>query len=161
MLNRPKLAVLLILDGFGYTLEAEYNAIAMANTPCRDQLHKDCPQTLLNCSGTAVGLPDGQMGSSEAGHVHIGTGRSVPQDFSKVNDAIIDGSFYVNPVLCRVANIVKEKIKPCISLYYCHWGGAHSHEEQIMAMVEIPLFLENTGYWRRRRRSEPVICSRK
>lgn len=93
--------VLLVPDGFGSSLNKENNAMAMANTPCWNQLHKDCPMTQLSCSGNVVGLPSGQMGSSEVGHVHIGTGRYAPQDCFKVNDAIIDDSFYSNPVLCK------------------------------------------------------------
>jgi 2,3-bisphosphoglycerate-independent phosphoglycerate mutase len=137
MLNRPKPVVLLILDGFGYTLDKENNAIAMADTPCWDQLQKDCPVTLLNCSGHVVGLPSGQMGNSEVGHVHIGTGRYVPQDFSKVNDAIVDGSFYANPVLCRAVDLAKEKNKALHIMGLLSPGGVHSHEEQIVAMVEL------------------------
>jgi len=137
MLNRPKPVVLLILDGFGYSLDKEYNAIAMADTPCWDQLQKDCPMTLLSCSGHVVGLPSGQMGNSEVGHVHIGTGRYVPQDFSKVNDAIVDGSFYSNPVLCRAVDLAKEKNKAVHIMGLLSPGGVHSHEEQIMAMVEL------------------------
>jgi len=137
MLKRPKPVVLLILDGFGYTLDKENNAIAMANTPCWDQLQKDCPMTLLNCSGHVVGLPSGQMGNSEVGHVHIGTGRYVPQDFSKVNDAIIDGSFYSNPVLCRAVDLAKDRNKALHIMGLLSPGGVHSHEEQIAAMVEL------------------------
>ena len=78
MLNRPKPLVLLILDGFGYSLEQESNAIAMANTPCWEQLQKAYPMTLLDCSGRSVGLPYEQMGNSEIGPIDIGTGRYVP-----------------------------------------------------------------------------------
>ncbi len=137
MLNRPKPVVLLILDGFGYTLETENNAIAMAETPCWDKLQQDCPLTLLSCSGAVVGLPDGQMGNSEVGHVHIGTGRYVPQDFSKVNDAIVDDSFYANPVLCRAVDLAKDKNKALHIMGLLSPGGVHSHEDQIMAMVEL------------------------
>lgn len=137
MLNRPKPVVLLILDGFGYSLERENNAIAMANTPCWDQLQKDCPMTLLDCSGRSVGLPDDQMGNSEVGHIHIGTGRYIPQDFSKVNDAIENGSFFSNPVLCRAVDLAKNKGKALHLMGLLSPGGVHSHEEQIMAMVEL------------------------
>ncbi|MBL6985999.1 MAG: 2,3-bisphosphoglycerate-independent phosphoglycerate mutase [Methylobacter sp.] len=137
MFNRPKPVVLLILDGFGYSLDKENNAIAMANTPCWDRLQASCPMTLLNCSGADVGLPGGQMGNSEVGHVHIGTGRYVPQDFTKVNDAIIDGSFYSNPVLCRAVDLAKEKNKALHIMGLLSPGGVHSHEEQIAAMVEL------------------------
>ena len=137
MLNRPKPLVLLILDGFGYSLEQEGNAIAMANTPCWDQLQKDYPMTLLNCSGRSVGLPHDQMGNSEVGHIHIGTGRYVPQDFSKVNDAIEDGSFFTNPVLCRAVDLAKDKGKALHIMGLLSPGGVHSHEEQIIAMIEL------------------------
>lgn len=71
MLNRPKPVALLILDGFGYSLDKECNAIAMADTPCWDKLQADCPTTLLSCSGAVVGLPGGQMGNSEVGRIGI------------------------------------------------------------------------------------------
>ena len=137
MLNRPKPLVLLIIDGFGYSLEKENNAIAMANTPCWDQLQKDYPMTLLDCSGRSVGLPDDQMGNSEVGHIHIGTGRYVPQDFSKVNDAIEDGRFFTNPVLCKAVDLAKDKGKALHIMGLLSPGGVHSHEEQIAAMVEL------------------------
>ncbi|MGZ8190325.1 MAG: 2,3-bisphosphoglycerate-independent phosphoglycerate mutase [Methylococcaceae bacterium] len=137
MLNRPKPLVLLILDGFGYSLEQENNAIAMANTPCWDQLQKDYPMTLLDCSGRNVGLPHDQMGNSEVGHIHIGSGRYVPQDFSKVNDAIEDGSFFSNLVLCRAVDLAKSNDKALHIMGLLSPGGVHSHEDQIAAMVEL------------------------
>ena len=137
MLHRPKPLVLLILDGFGYSLNEENNAIAMANTPCWDQLQKDYPMTLLDCSGRSVGLPAEQMGNSEVGHIHIGTGRYIPQDFSKVNDAIEDGSFYTNPVLCRAVDLAKEKNRALHIMGLLSPGGVHSHEEQILAMIDL------------------------
>ncbi|CAG7857544.1 2,3-bisphosphoglycerate-independent phosphoglycerate mutase [biofilm metagenome] len=137
MSSRPKPVVLLILDGFGYSEEQENNAIAMANTPCWDRLQKEYPMTLLDCSGEVVGLPDGQMGNSEVGHIHIGTGRYVPQDFSKVNDAIKDGSFYINPVLCQTVDSAKTKGKALHIMGLLSPGGVHSHESQIIAMVEL------------------------
>ena len=137
MSSRPKPVVLLILDGFGYSKEHENNAIAMANTPCWDSLQKDYPMTLLQCSGDVVGLPDGQMGNSEVGHIHIGTGRYVPQDFSKVNDAIKDGSFFTNPVLCQAVDCAKEKGKALHIMGLLSPGGVHSHESQIVAMIEL------------------------
>jgi 2,3-bisphosphoglycerate-independent phosphoglycerate mutase len=137
MLNRPKPLVLLILDGFGYTQEQENNAIAMANTPCWDQLQKNYPMVSLSCSGHDVGLPDDQMGNSEVGHVHIGAGRYVPQDFTKVNDAVKDGSFFSNPVLCRAVDLAIANGKALHILGLLSAGGVHSHEHQIVAMVEL------------------------
>ena len=137
MLNRPKPLVLLILDGFGYSTDQENNAIAMANTPCWDKLQQDYPMTLLNCSGHDVGLPDDQMGNSEVGHIHIGSGRYVPQDFSKVNDAIKDRSFFTNPVLCRAIDLAKSNGKALHILGLLSAGGVHSHQDQLVAMVEL------------------------
>ncbi|MFZ2727412.1 MAG: 2,3-bisphosphoglycerate-independent phosphoglycerate mutase [Methylococcaceae bacterium] len=137
MLTRPKPLVLLILDGFGYTLKQENNAIALANTPCWDSLQQDYPMTFLQCSGSSVGLPDDQMGNSEVGHVHIGMGRYVPQDFSKVNDAVKDGSFFSNPVLLRAVEQAKANDKALHILGLLSPGGVHSHEDQIMAMIEL------------------------
>jgi 2,3-bisphosphoglycerate-independent phosphoglycerate mutase len=137
MSNRPKPVVLLILDGFGYTTEQKDNAIAMANTPCWDALQKEYPMTLLDCSGDSVGLPDGQMGNSEVGHIHIGTGRYVPQDFSKVNNAIKDGTFFNNPVLCQAVDAAKDSNKALHVLGLLSPGGVHSHESQIAAMLEL------------------------
>ncbi|MDP3840581.1 MAG: 2,3-bisphosphoglycerate-independent phosphoglycerate mutase, partial [Methylococcales bacterium] len=137
MSNRPKPLVLLILDGFGYTQDTENNAIAMANTPCWDKLQQEYPMTLLDCSGHSVGLPGDQMGNSEVGHTHIGAGRYVPQDFTKVNNAVEDGSFYNNPVLCRAVDLAKTSDKALHIMGLLSAGGVHSHEEQIMAMVEL------------------------
>lgn len=137
MSNRPKPLVLLILDGFGYTQDPENNAIAMANTPCWDKLQQEYPMTLLDCSGHSVGLPGDQMGNSEVGHTHIGAGRYVPQDFTKVNNAVEDGSFYNNPVLCRAVDLAKTSDKALHIMGLLSAGGVHSHEEQIMAMVEL------------------------
>ncbi len=135
--NRPKPLVLLILDGFGYSANPDYNAIALAKTPCWDNLQKDYPMTYLDCSGRSVGLPAEQMGNSEVGHIHIGTGRYVPQDFSKVNDAIEDGSFFSNPVLSRAIELAKIKGKALHILGLLSPGGVHSHEDQIIALIEL------------------------
>ncbi|PKM11845.1 MAG: 2,3-bisphosphoglycerate-independent phosphoglycerate mutase [Gammaproteobacteria bacterium HGW-Gammaproteobacteria-3] len=134
---RPKPLVLLILDGFGHRLEKNYNAIALANTPCWDRLCAENPKTLLNCSGDVVGLPDDQMGNSEVGHLHIGSGRYVPQDLSRVNNAIKDGSFFTNPVLCQAVDAAKNQDKALHVLGLLSPGGVHSHELQIMAMLEL------------------------
>lgn len=137
-MNHPvKPLVLLIIDGFGYSPETQNNAIALAKTPCWDRLQKNYPMTFLNCSGHVVGLPEGQMGNSEVGHLHIGSGRYVPQDFSKVNDAIVDGSFFDNPVLCEAVDTAKTHDKALHILGLLSAGGVHSHEEQIGAMVEL------------------------
>ncbi|MFA5983488.1 MAG: 2,3-bisphosphoglycerate-independent phosphoglycerate mutase [Methylococcaceae bacterium] len=137
MPSHPKPVVLLILDGFGYSLDKEYNAIAAASTPCWEKLQKDHPMTLLGCSGAVVGLPDGQMGNSEVGHLHIGGGRYVPQELARVFDAIKDGSFFSNPTLCKAVDAALAKGKALHILGLLSPGGVHSHQDQIAAMVEL------------------------
>jgi 2,3-bisphosphoglycerate-independent phosphoglycerate mutase len=137
MSNRPKPVVLLILDGFGCSEEREYNAIALAHMPCWDRLQKEWPLTQLNCSGDVVGLPDGQMGNSEVGHLHIGAGRYVPQDFTQVNNAIKKGEFFANPVLCQAVDTALQKGKALHVMGLLSPGGVHSHIEQILAMFEL------------------------
>ena len=137
MLSRPKPLVLLIFDGFGYRKAREHNAIAAANTPCWDQLQLDWPTTLLNCSGKDVGLPGGQMGNSEVGHIHIGSGRFVPQDLSRVNISISDGSFFSNAALCGAVEKAINKGKALHIFGLLSPGGVHSHIDQIVAMIDL------------------------
>ena len=92
--------VLLILDGFGYSDDPKYNAIAGANAPVWEKLWSNNPKTLIHTSGLSVGLPDGQMGNSEVGHMTLGAGRVVYQNFTRINKAISDGDFFTNPVFC-------------------------------------------------------------
>ncbi len=137
MLNRPKPLVLLIIDGFGYREEQQNNAIAMANTPCWDQMQKDYPCTLLDCAGDSVGLPQEQMGNSEVGHMHIGSGRLMRQELSKVTAAIANRSFFDNAVLCEAVDQAINKDKALHIMGLLSPGGVHSHEQQILAMVEL------------------------
>lgn len=136
-MTRPKPLILLILDGFGVRAETDYNAIAHAHTPCWDLLQKKYPMTTLDCSGRIVGLPDKQMGNSEVGHMHIGTGRYVPQDFSRVSDAIESGAFYINPALCLAADQALANNGTLHILGLLSKGGVHSHIEHIVAMLEL------------------------
>ncbi|MCK5190057.1 MAG: 2,3-bisphosphoglycerate-independent phosphoglycerate mutase, partial [Methylococcales bacterium] len=137
MFNRPKPLVLLILDGFGHSTEQKNNAIAMAKTPCWDKLQKECPVTLLDCAGDSVGLPDQQMGNSEVGHLHIGSGRLMRQELSKVSTAVKDGSFFSNEVLCKAVDEAINKGKALHIMGLLSPGGVHSHEAQIAAMAEL------------------------
>ena len=91
--------LLIILDGWGYSSEREGNAILQASTPNMDRYCRDNPWTLLNASGEAVGLPDGQMGNSEVGHLNLGAGRIVYQELTRINKSIKKGDFFDNPVL--------------------------------------------------------------
>ncbi len=106
--------VLLILDGWGYREERESNAILQANTPVMDKLWAEYPHTLISGSGLDVGLPDGQMGNSEVGHVNLGSGRVVYQDFTRITKAIADGDFL--PTLCWLRRHKPQcaMAKPCI-----------------------------------------------
>ena len=137
MLNRPKPVVLLILDGFGYREDQSHNAIAMAKTPCWDQLQKSSPVTLLDCAGDSVGLPDEQMGNSEVGHLHIGSGRLIRQELSNVSEAIKNGGFFSNEVLCKAVDDALAKGKALHIMGLLSPGGVHSHELHIAAMIEL------------------------
>src|SRR5881296_442491 len=96
---KPKPLVLAILDGWGYAPPSKGNAIALARKPNYDQLLRDFPNTLIHTSGRYVGLPNGQMGNSEVGHLNIGAGRVVVMDISKIDVMIENGEFFSNPVL--------------------------------------------------------------
>ena len=136
-LVRPKPLLLLILDGFGWSTNKENNAIAMANTPNWEKLQRECAFSLIYCSGQVVGLPDRQMGNSEVGHLHIGAGRFLPQDLSRVDEAIASGEFFSNPVLCQAVDQAVEKGNALHIMGLLSPGGVHSHERQILAMVEL------------------------
>ncbi len=130
-------SLLLILDGWGHREESEYNAIANAQTPVWDRLWQDCPHTLLKTSGPAVGLPDGQMGNSEVGHMNLGAGRVVYQNLTRIDKAIADGDFYANPALTGAVDKAREQGGAVHILGLLSPGGIHSHEDQILAMVEL------------------------
>jgi 2,3-bisphosphoglycerate-independent phosphoglycerate mutase len=132
-----KPVVLMILDGFGYSESTESNAIAAANTPVWDALWKSYPHTLLDCSGSSVGLPDLQMGNSEVGHLHLGAGRLLAQDFTRLNNDVGSGAFKQNSVLSKVAvdTAAVEKALHVVGLVSP--GGVHSHESHIQAMLEL------------------------
>jgi len=138
-LNRPKPVILIILDGFGYSETKDYNAIALAKTPTWTKLWNTCPHTLLSCSGEVVGLPDDQMGNSEVGHLHLGAGRLVDQDFTLISKAVRDRSFYTNPVLCEAVEKAIQNDKALHILGLLSPGGVHSHEIHIHAMAELAL----------------------
>jgi 2,3-bisphosphoglycerate-independent phosphoglycerate mutase len=144
--NRPKPIVLLILDGFGCSDKAENNAIALARTPVWDRLWDTYPHTLLDCSGTVVGLPDRQMGNSEVGHLHLGSGRSVAQDFTRVNNAVASSSFLSNPVLCAAVDQARATNRALHILGLLSPGGVHSHEQHIHAMAELAVTRGQTNF---------------
>ena len=108
--------LLLILDGWGYSDNEKHNAISQANTPVWDQLLQQYPHTLIQTSGLKVGLPEGQMGNSEVGHMNLGAGRVVYQSLTRIDKDIVDGDFYKNPTLCQAADAVIATIQRCILL---------------------------------------------
>jgi len=132
---KPKPLCLIILDGFGTAEAGEHNAISQANTPTLDELFKTAPHTLLDASGESVGLPHAQMGNSEVGHMHIGAGRAVPQDLTRIQQAIADHSFEQNPVLCDVIDQTIQNNHSLHVLGLLSPGGVHSHESQIQALL--------------------------
>ena len=128
---------MVILDGFGYNESSEYNAIAAANAPTWKHLWASCAHTTLSCAGETVGLPDDQMGNSEVGHLHLGAGRLINQDFTAVNKAIRDGSFFDLPALVQAAETAKTNGKALHIFGLLSPGGVHSHDLQIQAMAEL------------------------
>ena len=133
MTRKPLL--LMILDGWGFRPERQDNAIALANTPCWDEFWQTDPHGLIETSGAAVGLPAGQMGNSEVGHMNIGAGRIVFQDYSRIENAIRDGSFRENPQIraaieTAVSNRTRVHIMGLLSP-----GGVHSHDDHFIETV--------------------------
>ncbi|HBE07514.1 MAG TPA: phosphoglycerate mutase (2,3-diphosphoglycerate-independent), partial [Lachnospiraceae bacterium] len=134
---RQKPVVLMVLDGFGLSDEHEYNAVYMAKTPVIDKLEKECPFVKGSASGLAVGLPDGQMGNSEVGHMNIGSGRIIYQDLTKITKAIADGDFFKNEELLHAINNCKEKNSDLHVWGLLSDGGVHSHIEHLFAILEM------------------------
>jgi len=137
MAKSGKPLVLLILDGWGYREDPADNAIAQANTPVMDRLWRDCPHSLISGSGMDVGLPDGQMGNSEVGHVNLGSGRVVYQELTRITKAISDGDFFENPVLTGAVQTAVQAGKAVHLMGLLSPGGVHSHEDHLMAMIEL------------------------
>jgi 2,3-bisphosphoglycerate-independent phosphoglycerate mutase len=134
-MNRPE--VLIVLDGWGYREGGRFNAIESANTPNWDRLWASCPHTLLQASAGHVGLPDEQMGNSEVGHLNLGAGRVVYQDYTRINLAIETGEFAANPVLTAVLDQARAGGGAVHVLGLLSPGGVHSHQDQIIAMLEM------------------------
>ncbi len=129
--------VLMILDGWGFSEKSEHNAINLAPTPQWDEWWHTRPHVLLEASGTPVGLPDQQMGNSEVGHMHIGAGRVIPQDFTRINQAIASGDFSTNPVFLKAINDMKATSKTIHVWGLLSQGGVHSHEDHLYAFLAL------------------------
>jgi 2,3-bisphosphoglycerate-independent phosphoglycerate mutase len=135
--NRPRPLTLIILDGWGYREETAANAIAAAHKPHWDALWNNCPHSLLSGSGRCVGLPDGQMGNSEVGHLNMGAGRIVHQDLTRIDAAIETGEFEQNTVLLEALNLAKSTNKAVHIMGLLSPGGVHSHERHMHAMLTL------------------------
>lgn len=133
----PKPMVLLILDGWGYSEDTHFNAIAAARKPVWDRLWARYPHTLIRTSGAAVGLPGDQMGNSEVGHLNLGAGRVVYQEFTRVSRSIKTGSFFNNKTLTDAVDLAVANGRAVHILGLLSPGGVHSHECHIHAMVEL------------------------
>ncbi|MFU8817181.1 MAG: 2,3-bisphosphoglycerate-independent phosphoglycerate mutase [Pseudomonadales bacterium] len=130
-------SVLVVLDGFGYSESRDHNAIAAADTPNWDRYWSTAPHTLISGSGGDVGLPEGQMGNSEVGHMNLGAGRVVYQDLTRINRAIAQGEFQRNRALNRAFDRVKKSGGALHLMGLLSPGGVHSHEQHIFACIEM------------------------
>src|SRR5687768_12369463 len=136
--TRPRPVVLLILDGFGAREgHAPDDAIAQARMPAWRSLLRDSPHATIDASEHHVGLPDGQMGNSEVGHLNIGAGRVVYQDFTRIDNDVRSGAFAANPVLCEAMDVAQRNAATVHVLGLVSPGGVHSHEVQIAALVDV------------------------
>lgn len=133
--NRP--TMLMILDGYGLNKEAYGNAIAAAKKPNLDRIFAQYPSTSLKACGLAVGLPEGQMGNSEVGHLNIGAGRVVYQDLTMITKAIEDGSFFKNPAFLKAVDHVKKNGSTLHLLGLLSDGGVHSHIDHLLALTDL------------------------
>jgi 2,3-bisphosphoglycerate-independent phosphoglycerate mutase len=129
--------VLVIMDGWGYREETEGNAIAAAKTPVIDSLWSAYPHTLVQTSGKNVGLPDGQMGNSEVGHLNIGAGRVVPQELVRITDAVEDGTLLSNAALLRICEDVRKRDGSLHLVGLCSEGGVHSHLSHLFGLLDL------------------------
>ncbi len=133
-----KRVALVVLDGWGLALEGPGNAVGLAETPVFDRLWDEFPRTTLSASGRDVGLPDGQMGNSEVGHLNLGAGAIVKQDLARIDDAIADGSFFENEVLVAACETAREGSRGRLHLVgLVSDGGVHSGWEHIEACIEL------------------------
>jgi 2,3-bisphosphoglycerate-independent phosphoglycerate mutase len=133
----PRPLVLIVMDGYGINPRTDANAVALARKPNLDRLERDWPHTQLATSGPAVGLPEGQMGNSEVGHLNIGAGKRVLQEFTRVSAAIHDGTFFSNPALLKAVKHVKRNNS---KLHLCGLigpGGVHAHQSHIEACLQL------------------------
>jgi 2,3-bisphosphoglycerate-independent phosphoglycerate mutase len=142
-MNRPKPLVLIILDGWGYRAETKANAIALARKPTYDRLLREYPNTLIQTSGHYVGLPDGQMGNSEVGHLNIGAGRIVHMDSTRIELMIQNGEFFSQPVLLSAMKNARSGGRRLHLFGLLSDGGVHSYQSHLYALLRMAEY--NTG----------------
>src|SRR5499427_5616770 len=135
MSKRPKPIVLTVLDGWGYRAETKGNAIALARKPAYDQLIKNFPNTLIETSGPAVGLPDGQMGNSEVGHMNMGAGRIVHMDITKIDLMVANKALDQVPLFQKAMERGRQRQLHFLGLLSD--GGVHSHIQHLFALLEM------------------------
>jgi len=135
-MKRP-LVALIIMDGWGHREEKEGNAVALADTPFFDRLWSGFPRTLIHASEERVGLPAGQMGNSEVGHLNLGAGRVVYQDLVRISKSIRTGEFFRNPVLCAAMDAAREKGKALHLVGLLSDGGVHSLHTHLYALLRM------------------------
>ncbi len=136
-MTRPKPLVLIILDGWGYRAETKANAIAMAQKPTYDRLLREYPNTLIQTSGKFVGLPDGQMGNSEVGHLNIGAGRIVHMDSTRIELMIQNGEFFSHPVLLAAMKNAQSGGRQLHLFGLLSDGGVHSYQTHLYALLKM------------------------
>jgi len=129
--------LLVVLDGWGYRESPHFNAIHHARKPNWDRIWAECPHGLLKCSGLSVGLPDEQMGNSEVGHMHLGAGRLIYQDFTRINESVRSGGFARNAVLAGTCDELARSGGALHLMGLLSPGGVHSHEEHLVALLEM------------------------
>jgi 2,3-bisphosphoglycerate-independent phosphoglycerate mutase len=137
MSSAKKPLLLVILDGFGYSESTRYNAIANAKTPVWNAVLAKRPHTLIATSGLAVGLPEGQMGNSEVGHMTLGAGRVIYQNFTRINKSISDGDFFTNPAYTHAIDKAVAAGKAVHVFGLLSEGGVHSHEDHLLAALDL------------------------
>src|SRR6202161_3303866 len=136
-MSRPKPLVLIILDGWGYRAETKANAIALARKPVYDRLLREYPSTLIHTSGPFVGLPEGQMGNSEVGHLNIGAGRIVHMDITRIDLMIQNGEFFTHPVLLAAMKHARVGERKLHLFGLLSDGGVHSRQDHLYALLKM------------------------
>ena len=141
-----KFAALIIMDGYGLAPDSPSNSVSLAKKPFLDSLFKDYPNNVLQASGEYVGLPDGQMGNSEVGHLNLGAGRIVYQSLTRINVAIKDGSFFKNPAFLEAINYTKKNKSKLHIFGLVSDGGVHSYPTHIKALHDLAVSNGVTPY---------------